>query len=395
MDFWLRFPYWQAMPLVTSTRDLARLARRWTEAPYITVDTEFVRTSTYFSRLCLVQVADAEGAVAVDVLAKGIDLQPLIGVLSEPKVPKVFHAARQDIEIFWQMAGVIPSPIFDTQVAAMVCGFGESVGYDTLVKSLAGGIIDKSHRFTDWARRPLSDAQVKYALDDVLHLRPVYEKLSQRLEKSGRKIWLEEEMKILTSPETYVTHPEDAWKRLRVRGGAPRFLGRVKALAAWREQEAVKRDVPRNRVISDKDIMALASLNPLTPEEIRNANNISSALREGKTPSGLAAILGEAARTPEEELPQAEKRDDPGRAPAGLAELLKVLLKTRCQEAGVASKLVATAEEIETFAAGGTKDVSFLKGWRYHLFGQDALKLVEGKLALTATPKGLKVFETP
>ena len=395
MDFSGHFHYQRAMPLVTSTKDLAQLARRWVEAPYLTVDTEFVRTSTFFSRLCLVQVADAEGPVAIDVLAKGLALDPLIEVLKEKRVPKVFHAARQDLEIFWQMAGVIPSPIFDTQVAAMVCGFGESVGYDTLVKSLAGGHIDKSHRFTDWARRPLSDAQVKYALDDVLHLRPVYEKLSQRLEASGRREWLDEEMKILTSPETYVTRPEEAWKRIRVRNASPRFLGRVQALAAFRENEAVKRDVPRNRVISDKDIMALASLNPATPDEIKNANNISRALKEGKVPSQLAAILGEAAQKPESELPRVDKREDQGRAPAGLAELLKVLLKQRCQDAGVASKLVATSEEIEAFAGGGGKDAAFLKGWRYHLYGQDAIKLVAGKLALSATAKGLRVFETP
>jgi ribonuclease D len=395
MDFWPGFPYLQPMPLVRSTDELARLARRWAEAPYITVDTEFVRTSTFFSRLCLVQVADAEGAVAIDALAEGLDLAPLIEALKTPRMLKVFHAARQDVEIFWQIAGVIPSPIFDTQVAAMVCGYGESVGYDTLVKSLAGGHIDKSHRFTDWARRPLSAAQVKYALDDVLHLRPVYEKLSKRLEKSGRREWLEEEMKILTSPETYETKPEDAWKRLRVRSGTPRFLGRVQALAAYRESEAIKRNVPRNRVITDKDILALASLNPLTPEEIKKANHISNALKEGKTPSRLAALLGEAARTHESELPQPVKREDSGRAPAGLPELLKVLLKQRCQEAGVASKLVATSEEIEAFAAGGAKDAAFLKGWRDHLFGRDARKLVEGKLALAASPTGLRVLETP
>ncbi|HXV74385.1 MAG TPA: ribonuclease D, partial [Sphingomonadales bacterium] len=395
MDFCPRLAYLHAMPLVTTTKDLARLARRWADAPYITVDTEFVRTSTFFSRLCLVQVADADGAVAVDALAKDIELKPLIEVLQAPGVAKVFHAARQDIEIFWQMAGVIPSPIFDTQVAAMVCGYGESVGYDTLVKSLAGGHIDKSHRFTDWARRPLSEAQVKYALDDVIHLRPVYEKLSLRLKKSGRKEWLEEEMKILTSPETYVTDPKQAWRRMRIRSGSPRFLGRVQALAEWREVEAVKRNVPRNRVISDKDILALASLNPQTPEDVKHANNISNALKEARLPSRLAALLGEAARRPENELPDPAKRVDNARVPAGLTELLKVLLKQRCQEAGVAPKLVATAEEIESFAAGNGADASFLKGWRYHLYGKDARALLEGKLALSAGPKGLKVFPTP
>lgn len=394
MDFCLYLSYLPIMPLVSTTQELVALAHRWRSANYLAVDTEFVRTSTFFSRLCLVQVADADGAIAIDTLASGIDLTPLVDILQAPQVVKVFHAARQDIEIFWQMNNLIPSPIFDTQVAAMVCGYGDSVGYDTLVKSLAGGNIDKSQRFTDWSRRPLSNAQVSYALDDVIHLRPVYEKLSLHLEQTGRREWLDAEMKILTSPRTYMSDPREAWRRMRIRSTNPRYLARLQTLAQWREEEAIKRNVPRNRVITDKDILALASLNPLSPEELKSANHISNALKEGSVPQILSRLLSATEKLTESELPVLEKKNNSGCISPSLVELLKVLLKHRCQEAGVASKLVATSEQLEAFSAGHDSDVEFLKGWRHHLFGKDAFALREGKLALTVNAQGLKIFPT-
>lgn len=394
MDFCLNLSYLPIMPLISTSQELEALAQRWKSADYIAVDTEFVRTSTFFSRLCLVQVADAVGATAIDTLAPGINLSPLIDVLQSSQVVKVFHAARQDVEIFWQMSNLIPAPIFDTQVAAMVCGYGESVGYDTLVKSLVSANIDKSQRFTDWSRRPLSDAQVSYALDDVVHLRPVYEKLSLRLQQSGRREWLDAEMQILTSPKTYINDPREAWRRMRVRSTNQRHLARLQVLAQWREEEAIKRNVPRNRVISDKDILALASLNPLSSEELKSASHISNFLKEGAVPQILSHLLSETEKRPKNELPMLEKKRRNERSSPCLVELLKVLLKHRCQEAGVASKLVATTEQLEAFSAGDDSDVEFLKGWRHHLFGKDAIALREGRVALTASPQGLKILST-
>lgn len=379
------------MTLITKSDQLENLCRRWRRAPYLTVDTEFVRTSTFFSNLCLIQVADREGAVAVDPLAKGMNLAPFYAMLADKGVLKVLHAARQDVEIFYQQGETIPSPIFDTQIAAMVCGFGENAGYERLVKDITGKSLDKTQRFTDWARRPLSQRQIQYALDDVIYLRAVYETLKKRIDKAGRHKWVEEEVAILTDPETYITRPGEAWQRIRARSTNRRFLARVKELARLREEEAVKRNVPRNRVLSDKDITGLAALNPQTPKDIFKPGNFSRAVRDERTAQAVVRALARANALPDEQLPRPAARKN-GKAPAGMLELLKVLLRQRCQEAGVAPKLVATSDELERFAASGGREGRFLKGWRRELFGADALKLLQGKIALSASSGGLKVL---
>lgn len=380
------------MTLITRTDELNTLCQRWRKADYLTVDTEFVRTSTFFSNLCLIQVADRERAVAIDPLAKGMNPAPFYALLADKRVLKVLHAARQDVEIFYQQGETIPCPIFDTQIAAMVCGFGENAGYERLVKEITGKSLDKTQRFTDWARRPLTERQIKYALDDVIYLRAVFETLKKRIDKAGRHKWVEEEVSILTDPETYITRPEEAWLRIRARSTNRRFLARVRELARYREEEAVRRNVPRNRVLSDKDVTGLAALNPQTAKEIFKSGNFSRAVRDEKTAQTVVDLIAGANALPEEKLPRPLKRKNGGKIPAGMLELLKVLLRQRCEEAGVAPKLVATSDELETFAASGGRDARFLKGWRRELFGEDALRLLQGKIALSASPDGLKVL---
>ena len=378
------------MNVVTSTKELKDLCHRWIkDEPYITVDTEFVRTKTFYAQLCLVQVGCSEGAVAIDVLASKLDFTPFFEVLKAKKLIKVFHAGRQDLEIFYQMGKVIPAPIFDTQVAAMVCGYGESAGYDTLVKSITGHSIDKSQRFTDWCKRPLHDKQIKYALDDVIYLKDVYLDLKEKLEKNRRIDWLVEEMKVLTSPETYQNDPEQAWKRLKARSHNRRFLARVRALAKLREETAQSRNVPRNRVYDDKTLLQLAAHAPMTPKEFDHATHQARFLRDGKIRNHIIASIKQVEKIKEDDLPSLPQAKSNGHAPPGSVDLLKVLLKERCHDAGVASKLVATAADIEEFAKGSRDNCPFLKGWRYSLFGRHAEALMTGKLSLTLSRKGL------
>jgi ribonuclease D len=384
------------MKTITTTADLAAYCTEAAHHPYVTVDTEFLRERTYYSKLCLVQLAmpgtDDSGAVLLDPLADGISLEPLYDLFRDTSVVKVFHAARQDLEIFYVDAQVFPEPLFDTQVAAMVCGFGEQVGYETLVRKIAHEGVDKTSRFTDWSRRPLSDAQKVYALADVTHLRQVYEFLRDKLEASGRARWVEEELEILTNPDTYITMPKDAWKRVKTRTNSPKFLGIVRELAAFREEFAQTRNVPRNRVYKDDALVELASLKPNNGEELSRARLLLREARKGEIADGILAAIKSGIACPSERLPKPDRSREKMQVNPALADLLRVLLKAKTEQAGVAAKLIAPAADLDAIAAG-QRDVVALKGWRREVFGEDALRLCAGEIALTAKGSDVKVVE--
>ncbi len=381
------------MTVLTDSADLQAFCARHADQAYITVDTEFLRDSTYWPRLCLLQVAGPEEAVAIDTLAEGLDLAPLIALFDDPKILKVFHAGRQDLEIFYHMNGRLPAPVFDTQVAAMVCGFGDSVGYDTLVKKITNGHIDKSSRFTDWARRPLNKKQINYALADVIHLRPVYEKLRALLEKSGRSSWLDEEMDILTSPDTYRLEPREAWRRLKSRSRDRRYLALLRELAAWREIEAQRRDVPRNRILRDESLFEISAHKPTTPEDLAKGRGISNDLARGKIGRAILEAVEAGLAVPKDDCPSLPPRVDLPDGIGPLTDLLKVLLKMRCEDAEVAQKLVANNADLERIAAQDDAPVPALSGWRRKVFGEDALRLKAGKVALGAEGNRIKVID--
>jgi len=383
------------MSLIADSESLARFCQRLAGAPYVTVDTEFIRDNTYWPQLCLVQIAGPEDAAAIDAQAPRIDLGPVLHIMGDTRTLKVFHAARQDVEIFYHLAGAVPGPLFDTQVAAMVCGFGEQVSFETLAQRLVGIEIDKSSRFTDWSHRPLTDRQIRYALADVVHLRPVYERLQQQLAATGRAGWLTEEMAILTDPATYRGDPGEAWRRFKVKAGKPRFLGVLKELAAWREEEAQRRDLPRNRLIRDESLLEIAAHTPRSVEELARTRGLSRGVAEGKLGQGLLAAVERALAIPESQWPRPEPKPElpPGLGP--VVELLRVLLKARCEAAGVAQKLVASAADLELIAADDRADVPALSGWRRELFGADALALKHGELALTARGRRISVIALP
>jgi ribonuclease D len=384
------------MKTITTTADLAEFCTQAAQHPYVTVDTEFLRERTYYSKLCLVQLAmpgtDDTGAVLLDPLSDGISLEPLYDLFRDTSVVKVFHAARQDLEIFFVDAQVFPEPLFDTQVAAMVCGFGEQVGYETLVRKICHEGVDKSSRFTDWSRRPLSDAQKKYAMADVTHLRQVYEFLAEKLEESGRARWVKEELTILTSPDTYITAPQDAWKRVKTRTNSPKFLGIVRELAAFREDYAQKRNVPRNRVYKDDALVELASLKPTNHEELSRARLLLREARKGDIADGILAGIAKGVKARPEDLPKPDRSREKLQVNPALADLLRVLLKAKTEQAGVAAKLIAPASDLDAIA-GGMRNVPALKGWRLEVFGTDALRLCEGKIALTANGNDVQVVE--
>ncbi len=379
------------MNLITTTDALQAFCDRQAAFDFITVDTEFLRDKTYWPQLCLVQIAGPDEAAAIDSLAPGLDLGPLFALMTNPKVLKVFHAARQDIEIFFHLTGTIPTPVFDTQVAAMVCGFGDAVSYETLATKLAGARIDKSSRFTDWAHRPLTPRQLEYALADVTHLRPAFEKLKARLDKSGRASWLDEEMANLTDPATYRLEPTEAWKRLKTRGGSRRFLSILRELAHWREIAAQQRDIPRGRILRDESLLEIAAHSPHNVDELARIRGLGRPVAEGKLGGEMLAAVARGIAAPETDAPEPMHRAElpPGLGP--LVDLLRVLLKLRCEENDVAQKLVATVTELELIAANDHADVPSLHGWRREIFGDDALALKHGKLALTAHGKRILV----
>jgi ribonuclease D len=384
------------MTLITDTAALAGFCHRIAGSRYITVDTEFMRERTYWPRLCLVQVAGAENvAAAIDPLA-GLDLAPLFDLLADPSILKVFHAARQDLEIFFHLMGRLPAPVFDTQVAGMVCGFGDQVGYETLVAKLARVPLDKASRFTDWSLRPLSDRQIDYALSDVIHLRPVYERLRQRLEDSGRAAWLEEEMAILTDPQTYDMGPMNAYRRIKVRSGNGRFLAVLRELAAWRERQAQSRDIPRNRVLRDEAMLEIAHHVPTTVADLNRTRGLGRSFAESPAGAEVLVAVARGRAAPAEALPEPETKRELPRRVAPIAELLKVLLKMKCDDHDVAQRLVASSADVEAIAAYGEEaDVHALKGWRRQVFGEDALKVRDGRLALAVRRGRLTLVETP
>ena len=386
---------------ITTTAELAEFCELAKAQPYVTLDTEFLRERTYYSKLCLIQAAlpPASGpksaggdAVLIDPLADGLSLEPLYDLFRHKATVKVFHAARQDLEIFFHDAGVFPDPLFDSQIAAMVCGFGEQVGYETLVKKIARQPLDKSSRFTDWSHRPLSEAQATYALADVTHLRAIYEYLSAQLEKTGRAPWLDEEAAVLLNPETYITRPDEAWERVRTRSGSPRFLAVVRELARFRETYAQERDIPRSRLYKDDALIELASTKPLTEADLAKSRLLLREARRGEIAAGILAAVKAGSET--RDLPKPPP-DEPGRpGNAALAELLRVLLKAKADAAGVASRLIASAADLDAIASGG-RDLPALHGWRAEVFGDDALRLAAGEIALSAQDGAVKVVEVP
>ncbi|MBU2963318.1 ribonuclease D [Citreicella sp. C3M06] len=384
------------MRTLTTTEELAAFCDEAAGAPYVTVDTEFLRERTYYSKLCLVQLAfpgvGDSNAVLLDPLVDGLSLDPLIALFRNTNVVKVFHAARQDLEIFYVDHGVIPEPLFDTQVAAMVCGFGEQVGYETLVKRISKASLDKSSRFTDWSRRPLTDAQKKYALADVTHLRDIYEHLAAELERSGRARWVAEEIAVLTDPETYITRPENAWERVKTRSTSPRFLAIVQALAAFRETYAQSKNIPRTRVFKDDALSELASTKPMTLDDLGRSRLLLREARKGPIAEGILAAVKAAQELPKDELPKPDTSRDQLQVNPALADLLRVLLKARTESSGVAARLIAPAADLDALAAG-LRDVKALSGWRQEVFGADALRLCEGKLALAVKGRDVEVIE--
>ncbi|MCK6453939.1 MAG: ribonuclease D [Alphaproteobacteria bacterium] len=380
------------MTLITTSDALAAFCARQDGADFVTVDTEFMRDKTYWPKLCLVQVAGPHEHAAIDSMAPGIDLGPLLDLVTVSPVLKVFHAARQDIEIFVRLAGRVPKPLFDTQVAAMVCGFGDSVAYDTLVAKLADARIDKSSRYTDWQHRPLTQRQIDYALSDVIYLRRVYAKLQRRLERSGRTHWLEDELGTLADPDTYRTDPESAWQRIKIRGGNPRFLAVLRELSAWREREAQRRDIPRNRILRDDSLLDLAAHPPGSLDELARARGVGRGVAEGRLGNDILAAVARALASDPKTWPSLPPRPDIPQGLGPLTDLLRVLLKTKCEVHDVAQRLVASADDLELIAADDNADVPALKGWRREVFGEDAIKLKHGRLSLGADGSQIKLI---
>ncbi|SMF22115.1 ribonuclease D [Tistlia consotensis] len=372
------------MTPITDSTALAALCDRLAKADFVTVDTEFVRDTTYWPKLCLVQLAGPEDAAIVDPLAEGLDLAPLVRLLNEEPVIKVFHAARQDLEIFFHMTGQVPAPVFDTQVAAMVCGFGDQVSYEKLAGALAGARIDKGARYADWVRRPLTERQLDYALSDVTYLRKAYEKLVRKLEKNRRADWLNEEMAVLTDPQTYDLHPERAWLRLKTRSRDRRYLVVLKALATWREEEAQRRDLPRNRVLRDEQLYDIAQRAPKGTNELAHTRGLNEDFARGRLGKGILAAIEAALAQPQDLWPSLPKEEALPDAPGPIADLLKMLLKVKCDSEGVAPKLVANSLDIERLASGEDNGSPLLHGWRYEVFGRDAEALMAGRLAIAA-----------
>jgi ribonuclease D len=379
------------MNLITDTGTLERFCAAQASADFVAVDTEFLRDQTYWPKLCLVQIAGPDDAVAaIDPLAPGIDLAPLYRMMDDAALLKVFHAGRQDLEIFFHATGKVPTPIFDTQVAAMVCGFGESASYESLVAKLAKAAVDKSSRFTDWSYRPLTERQLAYALDDVIHLRTVYDKLRVELEKTGRASWLDADMAVLSDPGIYRLDPAEAWRRLKLRNPKPRILAALKEIAAWREIEAQKRDLPRGRILRDEALIELASHLPTTLAQLGRTRGLPGGFAEGKWGAAVLEAIERAMALPPDQLPKPEAIADlPGNL-GSTVELLKVLLKHKAERHGVAPRLLATTDELERIAAGQLH----LSGWRQELFGADAEALRDGKLMLGLERGRVRIYAT-
>src|ERR1700688_4095185 len=375
-----------AMDLISTTADLAAACARMSRHAFVTVDTEFLRETTYYPLLCVAQMASADEAIVIDTLAPDLQLAPFFELMANERVVKVFHAARQDIEIVWHAAKLIPHPIFDTQVAAMVLGYGDSISYDQLVQRITGDTLDKSHRFTDWTRRPLSSAQLSYAISDVTHLRDVYLALVEDLQRRGRADWVEDEMRVLTSPDTYRMEPESAWQRLKTRVRKPKELAVLIEVAAWREREAQSRDVPRSRVIKDDVIGDIAVQAPTTIDRLKNLRSLPKGFERSRWGEAIVAAVERGLLRDPKTLPHHVRTQLAANASA-VIELLKALLRMISERHHVAAKVIATVDDLERIASDDAADVPALAGWRRELFGEKALALKHGKLAL-AIEKG-------
>jgi ribonuclease D len=388
-------PWMLVHPLVTETDKLTELCKRWREAPFIAVDTEFMRENTYYADLCLVQVASESEAAAIDPKSVDLDLEPLLKLLVEDDVLKVFHAGGQDLEIIYNLTGKTPSPLFDSQVAAMALGLGEQVGYTNLVGSFLGAKLDKGARFTDWARRPLDVRQLDYAVADVTYLAELFPKMVERLRKTGRGEWLDEEMQRLGDPATYASNPETAWQKLRLPNRDPQVLGRLKALAAWREREAASKDVPRGRIVKDETLSDIASHPPRRQEDLARIRGLSQGWASNDIGKRLLAALNEARPLSSEEMPPKESRGIRLSSESTLiADLLKLLLKIRSKETDVAPRLIARSDDLEAIAAGVREGLPVLSGWRYEVFGRDAIALCEGRIGFTVKNGSLVLTST-
>ncbi|WP_417429885.1 ribonuclease D [Kiloniella sp.] len=371
------------MTLITSSKELSDLCQDLAKSDVVTVDTEFLRDQTYWPKLCLVQVADTHNYAAIDVLAPDIDLTPLFDLMKNQRVLKVFHSARQDLEIFCLLMDEVPAPLFDTQLAAMVCGFGDSIGYDNLAKKLLNVDIDKSARFADWSKRPLTPKQISYAISDVTHLRDIYAKLRSQIDKNGREHWLAEEMAILEDPETYRQDPDTAWLRLKTRSNDRRYLAILKELGAWREREAQRRNTPRGRVVKDEQLYDIASNRPTNAKELSKTRGVSVDMAEGRLGKEILAAVKIAMDLPKDACPKAKERHIPNNGLAAIIDLLRVLLKQCCDEFDVAQKLIANSSDLEKIAADDNAKVRALSGWRREVFGDKALRLKKGLIALS------------
>jgi ribonuclease D len=380
--------------LVTTSMELAELCARLATDGFVTVDTEFMRERTYWPELCVVQLGGTQDVAVVDAQAEGLDLSPLGHLLANPNVVKVFHAARQDVEIFLLKYGAVPTPMFDTQIAAMVAGYGDQASYDSLARGLAGAAIDKAHRFSDWSARPLSEAQVDYAAADVTHLRVIYQKLVEQLSREGRLDWVAAEMAALQDPAGYIQAPETAWEKLRPRTGNRRFLSILRAVAAWREREAQRINIPRQRLVKDETLLEIAATTPTNAAELARARGISEGFAKGKSGLSLVAAIAEARALPDSALPEMrENRPGPVASPA-LVALLKVLLAAKSEAHNVAPRLLANSEDLDRLATEAAPDVPALKGWRREVFGEAALALKAGRLALGVDGRRVKLIET-
>ena len=383
------------MNLITRQNELDAAISDLSKSDFVTIDTEFIRETTFWPELCLIQLATPDTTALIDPLAPGIDLKPFFELMANEQVLKVFHAARQDIEIIFHLGDLIPHPVFDTQVAAMVCGFGESVSYDQLVQRITGEQIDKSSRFTDWRHRPLSDKQLTYALADVTHLIDVYRHLKAELEREGRSEWLTEEMEVLTSRSTYDLHPEDAWKRLKMRLRKPIELAVLQQVAAWREREARERNVPRGRVLKDDAVYEVAQQQPKDTTALGRLRTVPKGWERSSAAGSLMEAVNRALAIPREELPKLPRQSAPSEGASAAAEVLKVLLRIVAEQEGVAAKVVANSEDIERLATEGERaDVAALHGWRREVFGEKALKLIRGELAIKFENRRIAIVDS-
>lgn len=381
------------MKIITTTQELSDVCESFAKFDFVTVDTEFLRESTFWPILCLIQVAGPEDEVIIDPMADGLDLTPFFDLMADSAVIKVFHAARQDVEIFYNLDGRVPAPLFDTQVAAMVCGYGDSIAYNQLVDRITGAHIDKTSRFTDWSSRPLTERQLSYALADVTHLRDVYQHLKTQLEKTSRSTWVDEEMKVLTSTETYDLPIEKAWTRLKMRVRKPRDLAVMMAVAQWRESEARERNVPRGRVLKDDAIYEIAQQHPVDEKALSRLRALPRGFEKSRHAEGLLEAVADAMAIDQSDLPKVPR---PSRSPEGTGaatELLKVLLKVVAEQHSVASKVIATVDDLEKIAADDKADVPALSGWRYKLFGEQALELKRGDIALGFESRKIQIIE--